>query len=86
MPESLSQLDLLLLHVAKKRRVQQDGIYFQGQRYFDTNLAPYVGEDVTIRYDPRDLAVIRIFYQDRFLCRAVCSALAGEQIQFEGGH
>ena len=27
MPESLSQLDLLLLHVAKKRRVQQDGIH-----------------------------------------------------------
>ncbi len=83
MPESLSQLDLLLLHVAKKRRVQQDGIHFQGQRYFDTNLAAYVGEDVTIRYDPRDLAVIRIFYQDRFLCRAVCSELAGEQISLK---
>jgi len=83
MPESLEQLDLLLLHVAKQRRVQQDGIHFQGQRYFDTNLAAYVGEDVTIRYDPRDLAVIRIFYQERFLCRAVCSAFAGEQISLK---
>ena len=53
MPASLEQLDLLLLHVAKQRRVQQDGIHFQGQRYFDTNLAAYVGEDVTIRYDPQ---------------------------------
>lgn len=60
-PESVEQLDLLLLHVAKTRRVQQDGIHFQGQRYFDTNLAAYVGEDVTIRYNPHDLAVIRVF-------------------------
>ena len=83
MPESLEQLDLLLLHVAKQRRVQQDGIHFQGQRYFDTNLAAFVGEDVTIRYDPRDLAVIRIFYQERFLCRAICPELAGEQISLK---
>ena len=53
MPESLEQLDLLLLTVAKGRRVQQDGIHFQGQRYLDTTLAAYVGEDVTIRYDPQ---------------------------------
>jgi putative transposase len=83
MPESLEQLDLLLLSVMKKRRVQQDGIHFQGQRYFDTNLAAYVGEDVTIRYDPRDLAVIRVFYQERFLCRAICAELAGQQISLK---
>jgi putative transposase len=80
MPESLEQLDLLLVHVAKRRRVQQDGIHFQGQRYFDLTLAAYVGEDVTIRYDPRDLAVIRVFYEERFLCKAVCNELAGIQI------
>jgi putative transposase len=80
MPESLERLDLLLLHVAKQRRVQQDGIHFQGQRYFDTNLAAYVGEDVTIRYDPRDLAVIRVFYRERFLCRAICNEFAGTQV------
>jgi putative transposase len=32
-PTSLEQLDLLLLTVAKTRRVQQDGIRFQGYRY-----------------------------------------------------
>jgi putative transposase len=80
LPASLEQLDLLLFHVAKQRRVQQDGIRFQGQRYFDTTLAAYVGEDVTIRYDPRDLAVIRVFYKERFLCRAVCHEFAGTQI------
>ena len=32
MPESAEQLDLLLLTVAKTRRVHQDGIRFQGHR------------------------------------------------------
>jgi putative transposase len=83
MPESLEQLDLLLFHVAKQRRIQQDGIHFQGQRYFDLTLAAYVGEDVTIRYDPRDLAVIRVFYKERFLCRAVCNEFAGTQVSLK---
>lgn len=83
MPESLEQLDILLLTVAKRRRVQQDGIHFQGQRYLDTTLAAYVGEDVTIRYDPRDLAEVRVFYQERFLCRAICADFAGQQISLK---
>ena len=52
LPVSLEQLDLLLLTVAKPRRVQQDGVRFQALRYIDPTLAAYVGEDVTIRYDP----------------------------------
>jgi putative transposase len=42
-----------------------------------------VGEDVTIRYDPRDLAVIRVFYAERFLCRAVCTEFAGTQVSLQ---
>ncbi len=80
LPESLEQLDLLLLTVAKPRRVQQDGIHFQGLRYLDLTLAAYVGEPVVIRYDPKDLAELRVYYQDRFLCRAVCQELAGATI------
>lgn len=53
MPPSLEQLDLLLLTVAKTRRVQQDGIRFQGHRYIDPTLAGFVKEDVLIRYDPQ---------------------------------
>jgi putative transposase len=71
LPDSLEQLDLLLLTVAKTRRVQQDGIHFQGHRYLDPLLADYVKEDVLIRYDPADMAEIRVFYQERFLCRAI---------------
>ncbi len=33
-----------------------------------------------IRYDPRDIAEIRIFYNHRFLCRAICAELAGDTI------
>lgn len=80
MPESLEQLDLLLLTVAKTRRVQQDGIHFQGHRYMDSTLASFVKEDVLIRYDPADLGEIHVFYQDRFLCRAICSELSGLKV------
>jgi putative transposase len=80
LPESLEQLDLLLLTVAKRRKVRPDGIHFQGLRYLDSTLAAYVGESVIIRYDPRDMAEIRIFHDQRFLCRAICAELAGETI------
>jgi putative transposase len=80
LPESLEQLDLLLLTVPKSRKVRPDGIHFQGFRYLDPTLAAYVGEHVIIRYDPRDMAEIRIFHAHRFLCRAICTELAGDTI------
>jgi putative transposase len=80
MPESLEQLDLLLLTVPKTRRVHPDGIRFSGFRYIDTTLAAYVGEDVLLRYDPRDVAEVRVFHEGRFVCRAVCQELAGETV------
>ena len=43
-------------------------------------LAAYVGEPVIIRYDPHDMAEIRIFLDNRFLCRAICAELAGDTI------
>jgi hypothetical protein len=42
------------LTVAKAHRVHQDGIHFQGFRYIDLTLSAYVGEDIVIRYDPRE--------------------------------
>jgi putative transposase len=83
LPASLEQLDLLLLTIAKPRRVHQDGVRFQSLRYIDPTLAAYVGEDVTIRYDPRDMAEIRVYHQERFLCRAVCQELAGETVSLK---
>jgi putative transposase len=80
MPESLERLDLLLLTVPKTRQVHPDGIRFSGLRYIDPSLAAYVGEDVLLRYDPRDIAEIRVFHEGRFVCRAVCQELAGETV------
>jgi putative transposase len=80
LPESLEQLDLLLLTVAKSRKVHRDGIRFQGFRYLDPTLAAYVGEPVIIRYDPLDMAEIRVFHSNRFVCRAICAELAGVTI------
>ena len=83
LPDSQERLDLLLLTVAKTRRVQQDGIRFQGYRYLDTTLAAYVKEDVLIRYDPADLAEIHVFYRDQFVCHAICQELAGQTVSLK---
>lgn len=72
LPDSLEALDLLLITVAKSRLVRRDGIRFQGLRYIEPTLAAYVGEAVTIRYDPRDITEIRVFHRNHFLCRAIC--------------
>lgn len=77
MPESLAQLDLLLLTVARPRTIHPDGVHFQGFRYMSATLAAYVREPVTIRYDPRDLAQIRVFHEEKFLCIATCGELSG---------
>jgi putative transposase len=80
MPESLEALDLLLVMVATSRVVRRDGVHFQGLRYIDPTLAAYVGEPVTVRYDPRDIAEIRVFHRNRFLCRAINPEHAGRTV------
>lgn len=41
-----------------------------------------MSEPVTVRYDPRDMAEIRVFHRDTFLCRAVSPELADQSISF----
>ena len=53
----------------------RDGIRFQGLRYMDELFADYIGESVIIRYDPRDLSAIRVFYKNKFLCQPTCANL-----------
>lgn len=80
MPESAEKLDLLLLTVARSRVVRNDGVRFANHRYVDPVLSAYVGEVVIIRYDPRDIAEIRLFHRGRFLCRAIAPGLAGQTV------
>ncbi len=80
LPENLEELDLLLIMHAKPRTVRRDGIHFQGLRYQHPTMAGYVGDPVTIRYDPRDLSEIRVFHRNLFLCRAVSEEHANEVV------
>jgi putative transposase len=80
MPDSLEQLDLLLMHSVRSRKVRRDGIHFERLRYLSPTLAAYVGEEITVRFDPRDMGEVRVFYRDKFLCRAISADLAGESV------
>jgi putative transposase len=73
---------MLLLTATATRRVQRDGIRFASTRYVSPVLAAYVGEDVTVRYDPRDLGEIRLFHDNAFLCRAIAPERSSETITF----
>lgn len=77
MPDTVERLDLLLLTEARPRRVGRDGIRVANRKYVDLTLAPFIGEDVVIRYDPRDIGEIRVYHEGVFLCRAVCTDLSG---------
>ncbi|RAX15069.1 transposase [Pseudarthrobacter sp. AG30] len=83
MPAHPDDLDLLLLTVATARKVQRDGIQFASTRYVSPVLAAYVGEQVTVRYDPRDIGEIRVYFNDMFLCRAIAPELATEAITLD---
>ena len=71
LPESIDELNLLLLTVSKSRIVHRDGVRFQGLRYVSPLLAAYVKEQVVIRYDPRDISEIRVFHKNQYICKAV---------------
>ncbi|RSZ61174.1 transposase [Corynebacterium hylobatis] len=71
LPDSIDDLNLLLLTVATPRVVHRDGVHFQGLRYLSPLLAAYVKEPVVIRYDPRDISEIKVFHHDQYICTAV---------------
>lgn len=84
MPESLEKLNLLLLTTKKTRIVQRDGIRFSNLRYFHPNLVAYIGECITIRFDPNDLAEIWVYdEQSKCICKAVCEEFQDQNITYE---
>jgi putative transposase len=46
-------------------------------------LAAYVGETVTVRYDPRDAAELRVYHHDQYLCRAIAPELAADTVTLQ---
>lgn len=88
LPASEAHLDLLLLHPRRPRVVQQEGIAFHGAWYLHPLLGDYVGEAVSIRYDPQNLASIRVYVaetasEERFLCQAQCVERGGEAVSYQ---
>ncbi|MBG6215292.1 MULTISPECIES: Mu transposase C-terminal domain-containing protein [unclassified Cryobacterium] len=82
-PAHPEDLDMLLLTAATTRKVQRDGIQFASTRYVSTVLAAYVGEQVTVRFNPRDVGEIRVYFNDAFLCRAIAPELAADSISLQ---
>ena len=68
-------IDSLPFTVPSTRKVHRDGIRFQGMRYIDPTLAAYVGEDVLLRCDPRDMAEVRVFMKTVFFAAPFVSNL-----------
>jgi putative transposase len=83
MPESIEKLNLLLLSTKKSRTVQRDGIRFSGLRYFHPNLVAYVGESITIRFDPNDLGEIWVYEHNQLICKAVCEEFQDQSITYK---
>lgn len=82
-PTHPEDLDLLLLTAAATRKVQRDGIQFASTRYVSPVLAAYVGEHVTVRFNPRDVGEIRVYFNDAYLCRAIAPELATESVSLQ---
>ncbi|GAA3326062.1 MULTISPECIES: Mu transposase C-terminal domain-containing protein [Micrococcaceae] len=82
-PAHPEDLDLLLLTATATRKVQRDGIKFAATRYVSPILAAYVGEHVTVRFNPRDVGEIRVYFNDAFLCRAIAPELAADSVSFK---
>jgi putative transposase len=82
-PAHPEDLDLLLLTAAATRKVQRDGIRFASTRYVSPVLAAYVGEHVTVRFNPRDVGEIRVYFNDAYLCRAIAPELAAGSVSLQ---
>ena len=46
-------------------------------------MAAYVGEQVTVRFNPRDVSEIRVYFNDTFLCRAIAPEVAADSISLQ---
>jgi putative transposase len=77
MSESLDSLHMLLMTISDGRLVRKDGIHTLNLRYINTDLQHgYMRESVLVRYDPTDVSRIFVFYDNKFVCEAVCPEIA----------
>jgi putative transposase len=67
LPDSARQLDLLLVCDAKQRRITPEGIHLFTHTYVAQQLFPIIGEWVVVRYDPRDLEEVQVYFRDQWV-------------------
>ncbi|MBZ6377368.1 hypothetical protein B5C34_05280 [Pacificimonas flava] len=71
-------LQIALTDLVGTRTVGKRGVEYRGGRYWHSELAAFLGRDVTVRRDERDLGELLIFDEDdRFVCRALDHERAG---------
>ncbi|MBD2107038.1 Mu transposase C-terminal domain-containing protein [Nodosilinea sp. FACHB-13] len=88
-PELLEEkhLDVCLMKEGR-RTVQRGGhLQFENLIYRGENLAGYGGEVVSIRFDPNDITMVRVYRKEGtgevFLTRAYAQGLEAEQLSYE---
>ena len=82
LPESLDALDLMLHKVGRPRKMWQEGIRFKNRRYSHLLLTQSMGQEFTIRYDPRDLSSIWVYEEEgKLLCKAGSADLLESEME-----
>ncbi len=81
------ELDICLMKQTK-RRIQRGGyLQFENLMYRGENLGGYAGENVVLRYNPRDITMILVYHyeanQEKFLARAYAQDLETETLSLD---
>ncbi|MBD2131546.1 Mu transposase C-terminal domain-containing protein [Sphaerospermopsis sp. FACHB-1094] len=88
-PDLISEEDLRICLMKQTRRSIYRGGYlqFENLTYRGENLAGYAGENVVLRYDPRDITTILVYRQqgsqEEFLARAYAQDLETEELSLD---
>lgn len=88
-PDVISERDLDICLMKQTRRMIQRGGYlqFENLMYRGEYLAGYAGESVVLRYDPKDITTLLVYYQkghkEEFLARAYAQDLETEQLSLD---
>lgn len=88
-PDVISERELDICLMKQARRSIQRGGYlqFENLMYRGEHLAGYAGENVVLRYDPRDITTVLVYHQEGnkevFLARAYAQDLETEQLSLD---
>jgi len=80
-------LDICLMKQTNRSIYREGYIRFENLMYQGEHLAGYAGEQVVLRYDPRDITSVLVYQQQKekevFLARAYATGLETEQVSLE---